>query len=227
MSNVLKEYNKMCKKEFDSYNFKLFHNNHYRVINDIFQSFRLHRSISGQECTVEFGIIPMSVGYDLNKSSVCPYHLNNFTGMHDWFEYDRNSPEDVNACVVKLIADMKKYLMPLFDKAVDSKSAYELMCEHNDIFAGNSYERFCMCLKIEDYEDAKTYINKVIAQSTHAFERNREAFGDNIAHTYIEKMEEKISEEENLLKMTLSKNYELIQKWLITNEKRNMQNLGF
>jgi len=226
MDYLIKEYKKRCKEEFANYGFKSFRNNHYRIINDIFQSFNLHRSVSGSDCTVEFGIIPLSVGYDLDKSSCNPYHLKVFENTYEWFSYDRNSIISVDMCIDEMFVYMKKYLMPLFEKAEDSKSAYSIMCNYESVFAGNAYERFCMCLNFKNFDDAKVHIEKVIKQNEYAFERNKEAFGENITQEYIQKIEKKISEKRNLLKLVETKNYSTIQEWLKTNEKRNKHNLG-
>ena len=111
MNNILKEYKKRCKEEFGNYRFKIFRSNRYRVVNDVFQSFNLHRSVSGRSCTVEFGIIPMSVGYEVNKSSVNPYHLKIFEGMYSWFEYDKDLQESIDACVTEMLIYNSVFLL--------------------------------------------------------------------------------------------------------------------
>lgn len=226
MNYLTKEYKKRCKEEFGKYGFNLYSNNHYRVINDVFQSFNLHRSVSGSDCTVQFGIIPLSVAYDLDKTSGNPCHLKKFENSGHWFNYDRNSLTSIDMCITNMFAYMKKYLMPLFEKAEDCKSAYAAICEYDHVFAGNSYERFCMCLKFGDYEAAKFHLEAVICQHERAYKRNKEVFGENITQDYVQKMEKKISEKQRLLKLIEGEDYNSIQEWLILNENRNKQNLG-
>lgn len=226
MNNILKEYKKRCKEEFGNYGFKIFQSNHYRVVNDVFQSFNLHKSVSGQSCTVEFGIIPMSVGYELNKSSVNPCHLKNFEEMYSWFEYDKNSQESIDKCVTEMLICMKKYLMPLFEKAIDCNSTYGVMCKYDNVFRGNAYEKLCMCLKSGNYKNARKHLQEVIEQHEYAFMRNKEALGTGITQEYIQKMEEKISQKKMLLRLIDNKEYNVIQKLLLANETRNKRNLG-
>ena len=226
MDYFIKEYKRLCKEIFGVYGFKVHKNNHFRVVNDIFQSFNLHRSVSGDSCTVEFSIIPLSVGYDLDKTFVNPFHLKKFENIYEWFHYDRNSSDSIDMCITDMFAYMKKYLMPIFEKADDSRSAYLVMCEYNDVFDGNSYERFCMCLKFGDFESAKVHIEAVILQHKQAYKRNKKALGDKISQDYIQKMERKIAEKRNLLKLIEERDYNTIQEWLAANENKNRQNLG-
>lgn len=227
MEYILKEYKRKCKEEFATYEFKTYRSNHYRVVGDVFQSFNLHQSISGDSCTVEFGIIPLSVEYDIDKSSCNPCHLKIFENIYEWFNYDRNSITSMNLCIDNMISYMKKYLMPIFEKATNCESAYLTITKHENVFKGNSYERFCMCLKFGDYQKAKTHLEEVIKQHQYAFERNKESFGENMMQEYVQKMERKISEKQSLLKMIENEDYGSLQKMLLRNEKRNMQKLGF
>lgn len=227
MEYLLKKYKIKCKEEFGEYQFKPYKNNYYRIINDVFQSFNLHISTSGSSCTVEFGIIPLSVSYDLNKTSVSPYHLKNFENCNNWFDYDRNSLASIDMCIDSMISYMKKYLMPLFNKATDCKTAYAIMCEYDRIFENNSYERYCMCLKFGDYDNAKKHLDEVIRKIEIAFERNKKAFEDENIIEYIQKIEKKLSVHRALLKQIDDKDYQGIQMWLVANENKNKQNLGF
>lgn len=226
MEYILKEYKRRCKEEFSVYGFKTYRSNHYRIVGDVFQSFNLHQSVSGTECTVEFGIIPLSVEYRIDKLSCNPCHLKNFEGIYEWFSYDRSSITNMNSCIDSIIEYMKKYLMPVFDKAMDSESAYLTIMEYANVFKGNSYERFCMCLNFGDYEKAKKHLHEVIEQNKNAFARNKEVLGNNITQEYIQKMEEGISQKEKFLKLIDNKDYDAIQKVISENEKRNKFNLG-
>lgn len=91
MDSFLKIYKEYCKDEFEKYGFKRCKNNHYRVVNDVLQTFLLHRSIYGYNCTVEFGITPLCYGIDKDhKCSVGGiYNLRMFEGGVEWWEYPR------------------------------------------------------------------------------------------------------------------------------------------
>ena len=192
MEYILKEYKRRCKEEFAIYEFKTYRSNHYRIVGDVFQSFNLHQSVSGTDCTVEFGIIPLSVEYDINKSSCNPCHLKTFEKSYEWFNYDKNSILSMGLCVDDMIAYMKKYLMPVFESSTDCKSAYRTICKYDNVFKGNSYEKFCMCLKFGEYIDAKKHLQEVIEQHENAFRRNKEILGKNITEEYIKKWRKRL-----------------------------------
>lgn len=226
MEYILKEYKRRCKEEFSIYGFKAYRSNHYRIVGDVFQSFNLHQSISGTDCTVEFGIIPLSVEYDIDKSSCNPCHLKTFENLYEWFNYDKNSISSMDLCVNDMIAYMKKYLIPVFENAINCELAYSTMVKYNNVFKGNTYERFCMCLNFGNYGNAKMYLQEVIEQHKNAFARNKDALGNNITHEYIQKMEDEISQKEKLMKLIDNNDYDAIQKLIFENEKRNRMNLG-
>ena len=45
--------------------------------------------------------------------------------------------------------------MPFFENAINCELTYSAMLKYDNVFKGNFYERFCMCLKFGDYENAK------------------------------------------------------------------------
>lgn len=226
MDYFINIYKKRCKEEFSKYGFKSFRNNYYRVVNDIFQSFTLHRSVSGSDCNTIFGIVPLSVEYKLDKSFVNPCRVSDFEDNRPWYNYDRTLESSVEKCINDMILCMNKYLMPVFEKAVNSESAYLTIMEHDNVFKGGSYEKLCMCLKFGDYINAKKHLQEVIEQHENAFRRNKEALGIDITQEYIQKMEVKISEKKSLLKLIVNKDYNAIQKLISENEKRNKLSLG-
>lgn len=226
MDYFINTYKKRCKEEFNEYGFKTYRNNHYRVINDIFQSFTLHRSVSGNDCNVIFGIVPLAVEYDLDKSFVNPCRISDFGSKNPWFNYDRTLHSSIDICIDNMFRYMKKYLMPIFAKAVDCETAYSIICEYDSVFAGNSYERFCFCLKFGDYKTAKFHLEEVIEQHNIAFRRNKEVFGKSLNQEYVQKMAEKLSKKQFLLKLIEDENYTCIQEWIAKNEKRNRLQLG-
>ena len=226
MDYFINIYKKRCKEEFSKYGFKSFRNNYYRVVNDIFQSFTFHRSVSGNDCNTIFGIVPLSVEYKLDKTFVNPYRVSDFEDNRPWFNYDRSLDSSVEKCIDDMISCMNKYLMPVFEKAVNCESAYFTIIKYDNVFKGNAYEKSCMCLKSGDYKNAKKHLQEVIEQNENAFRRNKEALGNDITQEYIQKMEGKIYQKKMLLKLIDNKNYIAIQKLISENEKINRLNLG-
>lgn len=226
MDYILKKFKARCKEELKKYGFHPYRNNHYRVVNDIFQSFNLHRSISGWECTVEFSIVPLSVGYDIRKDTVNSYHLKNFENSAEWFKYDKNSIEDMDACVDKLLYYMIKHLLPIYIKADSCEKAYSIMNEYEYIFQCNSYEKFCMCIKKNDYIQAENYLHAVINQHKEAFEINMSNFKENAPVDYVMKMKEELADYTNLMEKVKQKDEKFLYEWASQNERRNLYNLG-
>ncbi len=103
MDYFINIYKKRCKEEFSKYGFKSFRNNYYRVVNDIFQSFTLHRSVSGSDCNTIFGIVPLSVEYKLDKSFVNPCRVSDFEDNRPWYNYDRTLESSVEKCINDMI----------------------------------------------------------------------------------------------------------------------------
>ena len=228
MDYFLKEYKKKCIEEFGGYGFKTYRNYHYRLVNDVFQSFSLHRSHYGTDATVEFCVLPLSQEYNIDKTTCGTMHLKRFENSAEWFPYITSDEESVNICIGQMLSYMTKYLMPFFEKAKSCIEAYEMLklFDADKEVAFNEYPKMIMALKNEQYLYAKQHIINIIKQIEYAFERNKEAFGENITQEYIQKMEKKISEKQNLLRLIETKEYNAIQEWLNTNEKRNKHNLG-
>jgi hypothetical protein len=101
MDNFLSEYNKMCKNNFSGYGFKRLGNNHWRIKNDLCQSFVLNRARGGGACSILFGgeamcspNIPIFIRY----GGLFP--TNSFEG-YDRFQwvYDSTSISSIQNCI--------------------------------------------------------------------------------------------------------------------------------
>ena len=114
MDYLVKTYKDKCKKEFAGLGFKTYRRNFWRVVNDIFQSFELQKSVSGRGCTIHFVVVPMCAGECIKKEYCGPNHIKIFEYDYSWFDYDRNDENSMDNCVDEMISYMKKYLMPYF-----------------------------------------------------------------------------------------------------------------
>lgn len=224
MDYFLNEYKKRCKKKFGEYGFVPYRNYHNRIINDVFQCFCLHRSRYGTDATVEFCVLPLSQEYKIDKSTCSAMHLKKFENSSEWFPYISGDQSSINDCIEQLISYMEKYLMPFFQNSTNCANAYETLKIFDATY--NEYTKMIMALKNEQYLYAKQHIINIIMQSEYAFERNKEILGQKITKEYIDKMEKKISEKRGLLKLIEDEDYNTIQEWLMSNEKRNKHNLG-
>ncbi|MCL2049175.1 MAG: hypothetical protein FWG87_10675 [Defluviitaleaceae bacterium] len=164
MSYLKKMYYKACKENFTQLGFVRKKDNIVRVVNDVMQNFCIHVFHGGYSCNVEFGVIPLCsrIKKDDVTLGLCPGHIRAFEGKWDSYEYDKKSEESMDACVNEIIEQMKKYLIPYFDKSCDCASAYQELCKF-EMSAWKSilmhdYRKFCMALKSGDYDLAIAHL---------------------------------------------------------------------
>lgn len=214
MDYFLKQYKKICKEQFSGYVFKSYKNNHYRIINDVFQSFELHRSVYGDSCTVHFGVLPMCRTSPIDASTCPAMHLKMFENDFSWFPYDNKSEESINDCVNELKQYMIKYLMDFFKASDNCKNAYKELCSlEQKVFKTiryNSWDNLCLALKINDYSAALQHLN---------------AIRENITEDSIKKgrMENRLQLIERMEHDLKSGNTEPIDEFIHINEQRNLR----
>ena len=224
MDYLTKIYKEECKKEFCALGFKTCRNNFYRVINDVFQSFCLHKSVSGVDCTIEFSVVPLCMGNVINKSYCGATHLKMFEGNYSWFSYDRNDIKSIDNCVDLMLEYMKKYLIPHFDNSDNSKKAYFLTCDFqqrnykNGIMLSD-YALFCMALKSGFYEKSIEHLKAQKRQTEYAIVRNNNCFG-----MQIDKID-KIRRIDYQIKMIAQPDLNYIDAFISENEKNALSNL--
>lgn len=231
MNYLAKVYKQNCKKEFSALKFKSYRNNFYRVINDVFQSFELHQSVSGRGCTVHFVVTPLCVGNTINKAYCGPDHIKMFENDYSWFQYDKNDEHNMDNCVYEMVEYIKKYVIPYFHAADNSRDAYFATCEfqrkhyREGIFLADYY-LFCMALKSGLYDQA---LEHLIAKRNHievAYRTNKEYLGNQLQTEYEEEMIKKINLIDYQIEMISVRNIEYIQEFICSNEKNALLNLG-
>lgn len=169
MDIFLKTYVKMGKERLTKYGFKRTGNNFYRVVNDVYQNILLERSMSGLWCRICFGITPLCkrINYlDVKRGMFTRYELQIFDDKRDERHYDRQSLESITACITDIMDYIENRLIPFFEKASNSESAYHELCNlessaslyFNNKIEMIDYSKFCMALKSGDYETALTYL---------------------------------------------------------------------
>lgn len=218
----------MCKREFKQYGFKPYRNNHYRIINSIFQSFCLHRSVYGNTATVEFVILSLAQEYKIDKLTCGADHLRKFENSAEWFLYENKSDKSIDECIVSMMGYMNKYLIPFFQYSTTSKNAYNAICELDRINNSqlNEYTKLILSLKNQEYSVAELHMKNIISQSEYAYKRNKEVYGNNISSEYVKKIEAKIKHKNQFLQRIINKDFEFLQEWLQKNEENNLQSLG-
>ena len=225
--DLAKLFKQRCKEEFKEYGFKTYRSNFYRVVNDVFQSFTLHRSVSGEDCTVEFCALPLCYGSDINKDRCVADHLKMFEGNFSWFEYDRHDESSIEACVEEMISYMRKYLMPFFTQAGNSYGAYHATWEfqrvsHNNKYSSGDSRLMYFALKCGMYEE--------VIKHLHAQIKNlEEVIEEDIKWGYFNRIEEiknDILETQNQIKMISEPNEEWIKTFIAEKERAALLNLG-
>lgn len=229
MDYFANEYKERCKKEFSIYGFKFYRNNSYRIVNDVFQSFNLHRSILGQTCTIEFAIIPLCIDYKIDKTTCNAYHIKMFEGSYAWFEYDKKSHLSVEKCINELINYIKKYLIPFFEKGNNCKMAYRLICDFEEkncvdgMLVGSSI-KYCMAIKNGDYRSALLHLNAMFSDTEKIY--NNICNDHAIEYEYKLKILKKLQYLKTIINMINDKNIALINEFINENENKSLANLG-
>lgn len=208
--DILKVYKARCREEFYQYGFKSHGNNHFRIINDVYQDFLLFRSMSGYECKIQFTIFPLC--YGLDKRYKCGGYLGFESGgpYREWgwmfntgerkesrgwmFEYDRNSEKSIKNCVEEMISYIKTKIIPFLERGSDSASAYKEIRSLKDSILGgregNEYiyddddRMYCMLLKMGDYDKAVEYLKREIDEYKNLIEEY-ENLNEDRDETYI------------------------------------------
>lgn len=220
-----------CKKEFLNLGFKMSGMYFYRVVNDMFQSFHLHRSVDGCRCTVEFCTVPLCIGEDINKAFCGSNHLKMFWNDWSWFDYDRKSSESMDNCVDAMTSCMKEYLIPYFEQSDNSLKAYGTICDfqsqhYRDGILWLDNNLLHLSLKNCMFDMSLKHLN---AQKRHievAAKRNRECFGEEWWGEEQEKYNTKIQNVEFMIKIVSEPNIEYIGELIERNEKIALANLG-
>jgi len=241
MDILLKTYASECKKNFAPLGFKRSGNNHWRVVNDVYQAFHLKRMRGGGACQILFGIIPLCRGIEakyVRQESMLiflPYFLLDCDIM-SW-SFDPKSEVCIQSCVKNIMGFLQKDLFPYFERGYDCTSAYEenrkiYSCldrrrnEPNnaeDSFFGG-YPEYCMALKNKKYAHAEGYLAMVIdSRKKHLNYVIQEV---SPPETYIETENLSIAEDIAMLERVSARDEPFIQNWIGNNERKSLESLG-
>ena len=231
MDYLTKKYKEKCKEIFSELGFKIYRNTFYRVVNDVYQSFSLHKSVSGGDCTVEFIVAPLCVGDHIYKGRCGPDHLKKFESTYAWFYYNRYDISSMDHCVDEMIGYMKKYLIPHFKSSEDSYQAYFTKCEFqkNHYRTGlllQDYDLYHMALKAKLYDKCIEHLIAQREDAEHAYEHNKKMMGEHLPPDYGDRIRKEVEEINGEIKMISENDFESIQKYINENEAKALSNLG-
>lgn len=245
--DILKVYKSRCREEFKQYGFKSYGNNHYRIINDVYQDFLLFRSMSGFDCRIHFTVIPLCEGIDerYKCGGYWAFESGELGGEWGWtfktgehkesrgwmFEYNRNSEESIRNCVEEMISYIKTKIIPFLEIGCDSTSAYREIKLLKNSYAGSreqreydlmdDYRMYCMLLKIGNYDKAIEYFRQRIKGYQDSIE---DKFADHISSDE-EKEELKIKIAETEEQIRLISDHDYVNNFIETNEQKSLENL--
>ncbi|MDR1328702.1 MAG: hypothetical protein LBK23_03795 [Oscillospiraceae bacterium] len=172
-----------------------------RVINDVFQCFHIDRIIRSKnyaDCRIQFGIEPLCRKID---HKTLQYFLILELGQPlgrqqlDWWDYDRSSEISMDNCVSTVAEDIRTRLVPLFEQAIDTKSALKALCalEKNicetvfahsdsdvDLYWSSDKDKLYMALKHSNYGYILHAYETIRTQPKREFEN----FKNKIANSY-------------------------------------------
>lgn len=233
MDLFLKTYVEVCKKEFTKYGFKKMGKNFFRVENDVIQNFNLHRSRYGRSCTVEFGIIPLcyKIEKTVIKNGLGPYNLRMFEDSMEWWDYDRDSSESIVSCVNELVDYIKKYLIPFFERGNDCFDAYREICileksvskPFKNAISMDDYLKYCMTLKIADYNAALAHLKAIEEQWVDAYNSMNE--GGYMTKEYAKNTEEQLKKYRKEIEAISNRDMEYISNFIAENEAYSLLQL--
>lgn len=250
MNNILYRYKKICTQKYAYLGFAKYKQTYARIVNDIFQAFTFKRYSCGNECTVEFAIVPLCVG--LNYPDVGFYQLNHLTPQYTDWKYNRFSEKSIENCLSEIFDAIDSILIPLFQNVTDHQSAYDCalklsyQCEENRLnylqkrgiknCAKPISERisvitnnFYMALKCNDYSFARIHLTTVIADRESYINNRMNELGIEDAlscnDTSIKNSLSVIEKYEKLLKVLDSKNYNYFTEMLLEKERLSLESL--
>lgn len=172
-----KRYFERCKEEFGEMGFVRNGSFFIRVVNnDIIQSFGLQKWGSGYKCEIHFSITPLCKGdwpgfpHDYQLKKYLP-----FVTPDLWC--CKGTDEEVSQGVENVISDIKKIVIPLFEKTVDSDDALdELICFEKKVYGDDNIRladnsKYFFALKNENYEFAAKCLEAFLKEQLYIYER--------------------------------------------------------
>ena len=175
---IEKTYKERFKELLKPIGFKISRKTFFRLINDVIQTIMLVKT--RYNCTIGFDITPLSLGIthlDIDGNSISVFREKPFQRW-DWkFEpaeiysseghiiFNDGSEEDIVNCMLSIV---KTKVLPIFDRAIDSKSAlYELekheMGIYGQVLPSSSRSTYLTYLKLGDYKKAHEFLSRQIA----------------------------------------------------------------
>jgi len=245
--DFMKTYQAQCCERFGYLGFKKLGNTHWRVVNDVIQTFHLQRGRGGLSwCRIQFGITPLCFGFSRNFVwHGCAPNFNHtvFPDCTIWqWQYDSKSEESILECIESLIEYIQTFLITYFERGIDCMSARE---ENLKLFH-SMFEQRCAFLRDNPWQRQYTVSDEeykkrlsggegecYMALKTGAYAIAAEYFSNLVAARsklneaeQSEKDKEYIKGWNQLLERALAQDNDFFARYLAANERKSRIALG-
>jgi len=166
----VKAYTAVCKELLAPLGFKCKGKYFYRVVDDVYQDLVLKRYSSGNWYSVYYGVFPFCVGFEVDATAVdgSVFALEHITKLPS---YGNKTEEAYRDCAVKLGELIRTYIVPVFERAVNTAAAF---AEWNRLLSPNEHcgsAYISMAIAIGDYDSAILGLENSIEIALDCYER--------------------------------------------------------
>jgi hypothetical protein len=231
----------MCAERLAEYRFRSQGNNHWRVINDVYQSFYLDRHRGSGFCELYFSIVPLCYGIPKSaRLSSYNYHQAYAMPDNNWdggqWKYDVNSTQSIDTCLDAVLNCIETSLIPYFNRGSNTASAYEeqrklysfILKQQNKVFDENgpicSVPDFYMVLKTRNYELAEQYVIRFLSLYKQWLQEMRE--NAKCPADCVEFENARIAKWEDILNHIMCRDDDYFSNLIEENERVSKNNLG-
>ena len=241
-----KIYFERCKEEFGNMGFVKDRNSFVRIVNkEIVQSFCLQKWGGGYKCEIHFGIEPLCGGEKPGFPSL-RYSLRKFiyTIQDPWV--CKGKDQEIIDGVENVILDIKQYIIPSFERAIDTASAlnetiyldklvYKIVSLRNGENVISSTEldekavrmndnaKYFLALKSENYKFAAKCLEAFLKEQLYIYERCKDCCEEfeGYPKENVLNCEKEISLLEKEIVLIKNGEYDYFRKIVKENEKNN------
>ncbi|MDP3487368.1 MAG: hypothetical protein Q8S19_05475 [Bacillota bacterium] len=231
MDVFIKEYKQIFKPLAIEHGFRIHRISFFRIRNDVLQFFLLRRHpVGGRSCTIQWGVLPLCMGLD-RGSLMDGEEIGRLISRIPWWGYEPRDPESIRRAISELAFVVKKSLLPLFDQAVDSASAYQAECDYDVSAYGQvlmlSSSKICYAIKTGDYARAIENLRALEAQNMDGHELKVASMTDvELREDYLRRFTEKLSRIRHQIDRLSIPDMDYINDFITTNEEMSLRNLG-
>ena len=194
MNTLVKEFVERCKEEFEPLGFIRKGESFVRVRNDVVQVFSLFRFASNHCCTINCGVYPIcSKVLSIDVGRYDSKYWESVPNSGQWM-YFCDEDDTIHRCVGEIITTITKHIIPFFDRATDSNSAFNECIKLEELFFYNrkkqleaegrkdcsdsthlyfvhffDYDKYYMSLKNKNYDFAIKFLKLMMEREVESY----------------------------------------------------------